>query len=162
MLGFRLEESWAGSYYMLDEPLRDYAIKLHLHLSVDGVRRFVRDREVSVSGRILDEHLTARALGGAKLTGHLGMKLFDEKRIPYDVSFVADDGKSYRLRGQRDFFVHNAFDSLTMLPASLYRDDVEVGRALLRFDPRMDLAPFVKSFRPTLSRPRWRSASPKA
>jgi hypothetical protein len=77
------------------------------------------------------------------------MKLFDEKRIPYDLTFEGDDGRTYRLRGQRDFFMHDAVDSLTILPASLYDDmGIETGRALLRFDPKTDLPALMKSFRP--------------
>ena len=79
------------------------------------------------------------------------VKLSDEKRIPYDLTFEGDDGRTYRLRGQRDFFVHDAVDSLTILPASLFDEaGVEVGRAVLRFDPKNDLGALVKSFRPRM------------
>ena len=86
---------------------------------------------------------------GVVLKGTLTMKLFDEKRIPYDLSFEGDDGQLYRLRGQRDFFMHDAVDSLTILPASLYdAAGTEIGRALLRFDPKTQLPALMKSFRP--------------
>jgi hypothetical protein len=89
--------------------------------------------------------------GGVPLFGTLTMKLFDEKRIPYDLSFEGDDRRTYRLRGQRDFFMHDAVDSLTMLPASVYDDDgLEVARAMLRFDPKTELPAMVRSFRPRL------------
>jgi len=148
-LGFELRESFSGSYYRLDEPLRDHAMRISLRLGVDGMRRFLRQRKVDATGAIFAEQLAARAPDGVPLEGSLTMKLFDEKRIPYDLSFDGDDGRKYRLRGQRDFFMHDAIDSLTILPASLYDDGgVEIGRAMLRFDPKTELAPFVKSFRP--------------
>ena len=159
-LGFELAESFSGSYYRLDQPLLDHGIRISLRLGVNGLRRFLRERRVEARGLIFAEGLAERAKEGVPLEGTLTMKLFDEKRIPYDLSFEGDDGRQYRLRGQRDFFMHDAVDSLTILPASLYvvaspdpaRPDsplgVETGRALLRFDPKTDLGTFVKSFRP--------------
>lgn len=148
-LGFELAESFSGSYYRLDEPFRDHAMRISLRLGVNGMRRFLRERKVEAKGLIFAERLAEREKDGVPLEGTLTMKLFDEKRIPYDLSFEGDDGCMYRLRGQRDFFMHNAMDSLTILPASLYdRAGIETGRAMLRFDPKTDLGPLVKSFRP--------------
>ena len=147
--GFQMKESFSGSYYRLDEPLRDHAMRISLRLGVDGMRRFLRERKVEASGTIFAEKLAERAPDGVPLYGKLTMKLFDEKRIPYDLAFEGDDGRTWRLRGQRDFFVHDAVDSLTVLPASLYDDaGVEAGRALLRFDPKTELPALVRSFRP--------------
>lgn len=150
-LGFQLAESFSGSYYRLAEPLRDHAIRISLRLGVNGLRRFLRERKVEARGVVFAEGLAARERQGVELAGSLTMRLFDEKRIPYDLSFEGDDGRAYRLRGQRDFFVHDAVDSLTILPASLYDDaGVETGRAVLRFDPKNDLGPLVRSFRPRM------------
>lgn len=147
--GFEMTESFSGSYYRLDEPLRDHAMRISLRLGVDGMRRFLRERKVDASGTIFAEQLAGRSPEGVPLYGTLTMKLFDEKRIPYDLAFEGDDGRTWRLRGQRDFFVHDAVDSLTILPASLYDDaGVEAGRALLRFDPKTELPALVRSFRP--------------
>lgn len=149
MLGFELQESFSGSYYRLDEPLLDHALRIDLQLGVDGMRRFLRERKVEATGRVFAEKLAERSVGGVPLFGTLTMKLFDEKRIPYDLSFEGDDHRTYRLRGQRDFFMHDAVDSLTILPASLYDDQgLEIGRAVLRFDPKTELPALVKSFRP--------------
>ena len=149
--GFEMKESFSGSYYRLDEPLRDHAMRISLRLDVDGMRRFLRERKVVAAGTIFAEQLAERAPDGVPLQGTLTMKLFDEKRIPYDLSFEGDDGRTYRIRGQRDFFVHDAVDSLTILPASLYDDaNLEIGRALLRFDPKTELPTLMKSFRPRL------------
>jgi len=150
-LGFQLAESMSGSYYLLDEPLRDHALRFRLRLGVNGLRRFLRERKVDAKGLIHVEGLAERAPEGVELAGSLAMKLFDEKRIPYDLSFQGDNGRSYRLRGQRDFFMHDAVDSLTILPASLFDDaGLEIGRAVLRFDPKNDLGALVKSFRPRM------------
>jgi hypothetical protein len=102
-------------------------------------------------GTVFAEALAARLPQGVPLHGTLTMKLFDEKRIPYDLSFDGDDGQVYRLRGQRDFFMHDAVDSLTILPASLYdAAGTEQGRAILRFDPKTELPAMMRSFRPRI------------
>jgi hypothetical protein len=148
-LGFELQESFSGSYYRLDQPLLDHAIRMSLRLGVDGMRRFLRERKVVAEGTVFAECLAEREPDGVPLKGTLTMKLFDEKRIPYDLTFEGDDGHTYRLRGQRDFFVHDAIDSLTILPASLYDESgTELGRAMLRFDPKTELPALVRSFRP--------------
>jgi hypothetical protein len=148
-LGFEMKESFSGSYYRLDEPLRDHAVRVSLRLGVDGMRRFLRERKVVAEGTLYAEGIAEREPDGVALHGSLTMKLFDEKRIPYDLTFEGDDGRTYRLRGQRDFFMHDAVDSLTMLPASVYDDaNREIGRALLRFDPKTELPALLRSFRP--------------
>lgn len=151
-LGFQVEERFEGTYYRLDAPFDDHAIRLTLTVKVDGVRRFVRERKAFTEGRVWAEELAeGRGGEGGALSGNVAFRLFDEKRIPYDLSFVGDDGRAYRLRGQRDFFVHDAVDSLTILPLSLYDDAAnEIGRAVLRFDPKTELSRTIKSLRPTL------------
>ncbi len=149
-LGFELREAFSGSYYLHERPLEDHAIAIALRLGVDGLRRFARERRIDAAGTIVAEKL---AEGGRPIEGTVAMKLFDERRVPYDLAFEGDDGRAYRLRGQRDFFVHDA-RSLTVLPASLYDDSgAEIGRAVMRFDPRKELPALVKSFRPRLRVP---------
>jgi len=144
-LGFVLDESFSGHYYMLDDALHDHAIEIVLRLGVDGLRRFAKDRKIEADGTIVAEKLAAN---GRPIAGTVTMKLFDERRVPYDLSFEGDDGVVYRIRGQRDFFVHDA-RSLTVLPASIYdADDNEIGRAVMRFDPKTKLPAMLKSFRP--------------
>lgn len=147
MIGLELTESLSGSYYRLDDPVVDYALEVTLRIETSGLHRFIRDGHASAEGTIRAEGLAA----SAKATGTITWKLGTEKRIPYDLAFTGDDGKPYRLRGQRDFFVHDALLSLTLLPASLYDDTgKEIGRATLRFDPKTELVPTLKSLRPRL------------
>ena len=159
--GFELRESFSGSYYRLDDPLRDHAVRVSLRLGVDGMRRFFRERKVDAVGTIFAEQLAERDPDGVPLQGSLTMKLFDQKRIPYDLTFEGDDGRIHRLRGQRDFFVHDAIDSLTLLPASLYDDTgLEIGRAIMRFDPKTELPALMRSFRPRMRVRRLPDGSP--
>lgn len=148
MFGFELHEALSGSGYLLDAPLKDFAVRVEWTVRVSGVRAFLKERRAEVSGTAVIEGLAQRP-GGASINGSLTWKLLDEKRVPYDLAFQGDDGRIYRLRGQRDFFVHDAIDSLTILPASVYDDEGrEVARVVLRFDPRSELVPMLRSVRP--------------
>jgi hypothetical protein len=150
-LGFELTESFTGTFHLFEDPMRDLPIELSLRLGVDGLRRFLRQRRISVAGTIRADGLAA---SGKPVHGTASMRLFDERRLPYDLSFEGDDGARYHVRGQRDFFVHDALESLTVLPASLYDDaGDEIGRATLRFDPRTELGTTVRSFRPRVRVP---------
>lgn len=148
-LGFELSESMAGRFHRFDDPLRDQPVRVDLRLAVDGLRRFARERRVEVEGVIVAEGLAEDGGAGRAVRGTVTWRLLDENRVPYDLTFEGDDGKRYRLRGQRDFFVYDAIGSLTTLEASLYDEsEREIGRALLEFEPRMELPALVRSFRP--------------
>jgi hypothetical protein len=148
-LGFELSESMTGSYHLFADPLKDHVVRVTLRLRVDGLRRFARERRIDADGVIMAEGLAENGGAGRTVHGTVTWKLLDENRVPYALTFEGDDAKTYHLRGQRDFFVHNAIGSLTTLAASLYDDkDQEIGRAVLNFEPRMELRALFKSFRP--------------
>jgi hypothetical protein len=151
-IGFEVCESLSGSWYRLDDPTTDRAIRYTLKLGVAGLRRFMKERKLEARGTIFIEGLAEGEVDeGRPMFGTIVWRLIDEKRVPYDLELQGDDGKHYRLRGQRDFFFHDAVDSLTILPASIYDESgAEIGRATLRFDPRTELPKSLKSIRPRL------------
>lgn len=146
--GFRFEETMRGSYYLLDKPQDERAIEFSIEARVDNLRRFARDLTARIRGVVTLEGLCKHA----NLDGTLGLKLLRENRLPYDFTFTADDGKKYRVRGEKNVVVLGLMESLTTLPASLYDDaEEEIGRAVVRFDLRSDWRKFLFSFRPRLS-----------
>jgi hypothetical protein len=149
--GFELAESMTGSFHRFDDPLTDHVMRVTLRLGVHGLRRFARDRRIQADGVILAQGLAENGGSGRTVTGTITWRLLDENRVPYALSFVGDDEKTYHLRGQRDFFFHNAIGSLTTMSASLYdAEQREIGRAVLHFEPKTEIPALVKSFRPRL------------
>lgn len=147
MAGFRFEETMRGSFYLLSKPEDERAIEFSIEARVDNLRRFARDLNARIQGVVTLEGICKHA----NLDGTLGIKLVRESRLPYDFSFTGEDGKKYRLRGEKNFTPLGIVQSLTTLPASLYdADDIEIGRATLRFDLRSDWRKFLLSFRPRL------------
>jgi hypothetical protein len=152
LLGFDLAERMSGSFYLHGDPFRERALRIALRRRVAGLRRFARERKMTADGTIVAEGI---AIGdGREVSGTVSWKLLDQKRVPYDLAFEADDGRTYHLRGQRDFFVHDVRGSLTTMAASLFDPaGEEIGRAMLSFEPRLELPALVRSFRPRF-RPR--------
>ena len=147
-LGFSFEETMSGSYYLLDEPLVERAISFSIGARVDGMRQFLKDRTARIEGEVYVEGLADHR----PLQGTLGLKLLDERRLPYSFTFRANDGREYRLQGQKDVTMIALADTMTTLPASLYDDTGrEIGRCVLRFDVRQDLTSFLRSWRPRIS-----------
>ena len=158
-LGFELSEAMTGSFHRFESPLDDRVVRITLRLGVDGMRRFARERRMEADGVITAEGLAENDGAGRTVNGAVTWKLLDQNRVHYALSFLGDDGVAYHLRGQRDFFLHNAIGSLTSMAASLYDDeDQEIGRAILHFEPRMEIPSLVKSFRPRL---RLKALAPK-
>jgi hypothetical protein len=142
--GFFFHETMRGSYHLLESPTVERAIEFTVKVSASDVRRFLKDKTWTIRGDVDVEGLASRR----PLEGTIGFRMLDERRMPYRLSFTADDGKSYELRGQKEWSALAPVESMTVLPASLYdAQGREVGRATLRFDARNELGKFLKSFR---------------
>jgi len=153
-LGFELSEIIGGRWHWLDGAYADFAIRIALRFDVDGLTRFVRERRIDARGTIVAEGLAEGGGGGREISGSVAWRLLDQRRIPYDLFFFGDDGRRYRLRGQRDFVAYDATGSLHVLPASIYDDnDREIARAKLRFEGKSELTSLLKTFRPRVRVP---------
>ncbi len=152
MLGFDVAETAVGTFFLFDNPLFEHELRMRLRLGATHLAKFAVDRSLVVFGTV---HAASLAMGGglgSEVSGSVLWRLLDQSRVHYRLSFRGDDGKLYHVRGQRDFFVHNAIGSLTTMQASLYDErETEIGRVLLRFEPKMELLSILRSFRPHFS-----------
>jgi len=146
-LGFRFRETMSGTFYFIDTPADERPMSFSLEARVASMRAFARDKLARITGEVTMAGLADRR----PLEGTLAMKLLDERRLPYDFSFSADDGTRYRFRGEKNVTALAPIESMTVLPASLYDGaGKEVARATVKFDVRGDLKKFVRSFRLTI------------
>lgn len=147
-LGFRYTEALSGAYHLLEAPMDERAIRYRVTVRVPSVKSFLRDRSATCEGDIHVEGLADRK----SLRGSAALKLVEEGRLLYDLGFDGDDGKAYVLRGEKDLQLATGFEGVTTMPASLYdASGKEIGRAVLRFDLRSELRPFLRSLRLLLS-----------
>jgi hypothetical protein len=69
-------------------------------------------------------------------------------RLPYDFTFLADDGRTYRFAGEKVVKLGSLRRSMTVLPGRVLDDTGKVvGTAEVRFDLDRDLWEFLRSFR---------------
>lgn len=146
--GFRFEETMRGRYHLLERPEQERAMEFSIEARVDNLRRFALDPTARIRGVVTLDGLCKHA----NLDGTLGLKLVRENRLPYDFTFTAEDGKKYRVRGEKNVMLAGLVHSLTTLPASLYDEaDREIGRAVVTFDLKRDWRKLLWSVRGRLS-----------
>jgi hypothetical protein len=144
-LGFSFEETMSGTYHLLSHPFVERPIAFSLGARVAGIRQFLKDKMARVEGTVSIEGFADER----PLEGTLCLKLLEERRLTYDFSFRANDGEKYRFHGQKDVTMIALAQTMTTLPASLYdAKGTEIARAVLRFDLRGSLRPFLRSWRP--------------
>lgn len=104
---------------------------------------YLRRGTLMLNGKMHAEGLAEEAPASGKLevrplSGYIG----------YDVSFRGDDGKLYRFVGHKSPSVTRLLKSMTTLPGEvLDADGKVVGSAMLYFDLKNDLLPFLGTFR---------------
>ena len=146
MIGLRFAQTLRGNYHLLARPTEERAIELDLIAAIAGVLHFSLDPNARLTGRVRAEGLAT----DAPIAGTLGLRIVTDRRLPYDLSFVGDDGLHYRLRGQNELSLLALSEAFSALPASLYdAAGTEIARATLRFDLRADLGKMLRSVRPT-------------
>jgi hypothetical protein len=143
-VGVLFRETFRGSYHRLDDPLTELAADVHLIVHLDEWRRLLREGVARAAGTVTLEGLVDRAA----LEGTVRFRLRSEKRVPYDLAFVAEDRAPYRLRARREPHPVSPLEVLTNLRFSLYdAADREIGRGLVRCDLRSDLKKTLASVR---------------
>ena len=106
--------------------------------------RFVRDRVLTLTGRVTAEGLAS----DQRAEGSILFRLLDERRLPYRLRFQGDDGRRYELSGQKEWLGVAPVASMTTLAVTLYDDlGAETGRGKLHFDARRDWGRWLKSLR---------------
>jgi hypothetical protein len=144
MPGFQFKETMSGSYHLLSDPTDERPFAFSIVVVAKDLRRFAKDKMCEIDGEVRAEKLAEHR----PLKGTLGLKLLDERRLPYRFTFTGDDGQTYELRGQKDWLPIAPVKTMTVLPASLYDEaGAEVARCALRFDLKNDLSKLVRSFR---------------
>jgi hypothetical protein len=147
MFGFRFRESMAGTWTPEGggpEGTRERPISFALTARARSWLQHLRDHGTEVDGTLRMEGFAREA----PVRGSLYINPILEGVIRYQLEFTGDDGRPYRLKGQKDVSVVDLVGTLTTLPATVEDEHGKVvARARLKFDTR-DLPGFLSSFRP--------------
>jgi hypothetical protein len=138
------EETMSGTMRDVRAPTERRPISFSLRARSRGILDFLRTREVEIEGELMAEGFGARC----PLSGTLGMDVLLTRRIPYDFAFTADDGREYRVVGEKRVDLSALRRSMTHLPARILDDEGrEVAATEVTFDLDRDLWSFLRSFR---------------
>ncbi|MDW8362161.1 MAG: hypothetical protein RMK74_07160 [Myxococcales bacterium] len=136
-------ETMRGSYHLNRAPGQERPIALHVRARTAPLSRFLFDPVAEIDGEIDAPGLASHR----PMRGSLEIDPLRRRRIGYDVRFEDDEGRPCRLYGAKELELMRLHSTLTTLPASLWREDEPIGRALLRFDLRADLGALLRSIR---------------
>jgi len=143
-VGFEFAEKLSGTYHTLADPGKELPISITITARVHDVTRFAIDPTARIEGEIDAEGFADHRA----LEGTLEINPVMRQKVIYDFSFPDNEGRECRFHGEQDLSLIRPVKAVTTLPASIYVDDEERARAVLRFDVRGDLLKLLKSFKP--------------
>jgi hypothetical protein len=143
MAGFEFRETMTGTYHRLDAPGDERAMSITVRAEASGLRKFLFDPTTRIEGEVDAQGLADHRA----LRGTLEINPILKRRLVYDFAFEDNDGRPCRFHGEKELDALRLVSTMTTLPGSIWRDDVEIARAVLRFHVRADLVSFVRSVR---------------
>jgi hypothetical protein len=148
-LGFRFQETMSGTWVKSEGGADRRPIEFSVSAQAADLAQYLKDSRIHLSGTISVEGLAARA----PAEGSMVLSPVRRRVIRYEMAFTGDDGRPYRLEGEKRVRVAHLVHSMTTLSAVVLAADssAEVGRAELRFDVSADLFSFLRSWRPVLA-----------
>jgi hypothetical protein len=143
-MGFQFAETMAGTIEWADQPGVTDPFKFEVTAQAESTRDHLRDGRALLRGVVT----SPPRITSADAEGVITIRLFGEKIIRYELSFLADDGTAYELVGQKDLRYLSPFKSFTHLPADILDEDHRrVATCTTTFDLRHDFWSFLRSFR---------------
>lgn len=123
-IGFSFRQRMRGTYHRLTDPGREHAFELETRL-VLPLPELIRQRTGKVRGHVRAAELAA----DAPIEGVVHVDLSD-RRITYDVHFVADDGRERRLHATTEFWMRRAVRAMEEITGRIYDGAEEEARVL--------------------------------
>ncbi len=144
-MGFEFAETMSGTVEWDSEPGKRYPFRFEITARAESTREHLANGRARIHGIV---HAPPMA-ESADAEGTIIIRPVGGRFIRYELSFVADDGKTYELVGQKDINWLRPLSTFTRLPAEI-RDEAHrrVGTCLTRFDLRRDGWRWLRSFRP--------------
>jgi hypothetical protein len=146
ILGLEYTERYEGTFYFLNAPATEYAMRALFRVRARAWRNLVRQRSVELGGALWAGEMCE----DAQVSGTVGFKI-STRRIPYEFWFFANrSGTAEKLRflGEKDIHVVWPKDSAELLVASIFDESgAEIARARLRYRLKSEIWNTVKSMR---------------
>ena len=115
----------------------------HLDADATNALGYMKDGVMQLDGTFFAEGLANEVA----TRGTMEIQLF-RRRVAYQLEFKGDDGKAYRFIGEKQLSLLKLLSTITTLPGEITDEHgARVGTAIVRFDTRRDLLPFLRTFR---------------
>ncbi|MCC6899855.1 MAG: hypothetical protein IT377_12820 [Polyangiaceae bacterium] len=135
-------ETMRGTWTPLDGSGRK-TLWFRAEADVTDARAYLKRGRLSLTGKLHAEGLADEV----PASGHLEIQPLSG-RIGYELEFTSDDGRRCRFVGEKSPSLRHLLKSMTTLPGDVQGPDGErLGTALLYFDLKNDLIPFLGTFR---------------
>jgi hypothetical protein len=146
MLGVTFRETLYGSWHRPSAPADEKHCSITVSVRIPRMTQLLGNTVAALSGRVTLEGLAT----DRECKGTLGIgAIVRERRIPYALSFIGDDGGVYRFDGAKEVNVLELPRSMTTLGAYVFdAQGEEVGRVILRADLREEVLQFIRTLRP--------------
>jgi hypothetical protein len=145
-VGFEFSQTLAGTYHTLAAPGEEQPISITVTARVHDMKSFALDPTARIEGEIDAEGFADHRA----LEGTLEINPLLRQKVIYDFSFPDNEGRDCRFHGEQDLTIlRSPVKAATTLPGSIYVEDEEHARAILRFDIREDLLKLLRSFKPS-------------
>jgi hypothetical protein len=142
MPGFSFQETMRGTWSPIGQPHLIRPIQFECAAAAQGVRSYLKDGYMSLTGNIRVEGIA----GHVPCRGSLEVLLPLQRQLKYSISFIGDDGESYRFVGEKYVQYRNLLRTMTHLSGQLLdRMGQPIGNTELTFDLR-DLPGMVFSY----------------
>lgn len=119
-----------------------------LRAQVHDVSRFLLSPSAEITGELDAEGLADHR----PLRGTLSVRPL-ARTLVYELHFPDNEGQERRFHGRAEIEIEidpaRMVETLTTVAGSIYDDETEVARALLRFEPRTELLKLLRSIKPT-------------
>jgi hypothetical protein len=143
MVGFRFEETMRGEYRR-DGEGAERSFSFRGRAETHNLRDFFRTETVTLKGTVTMEGIA----NDKPLEGSMVIAPLTRGYIAYDFAFQGDDGERYQFTGAKHVKLLALAHTMTTLYGRIIgKKGEDVGRAVVRFDLKNDLARFLGSFR---------------
>ena len=144
-MGFEFAETMSGTAEWVVDPGKRHPFRFEITAHAESTRRHLANGRASIHGLVYAPPM----VDAADAEGTITIRPLGQRIIRYELSFVAHDGKTYEVVGQKDIRWTNPLETFTTLPVEILDENRRrVGTALTRFDLRRDGWRWLRSFRP--------------
>lgn len=134
-------ETLRGSYFLVDTPDDVRTCEVAVHVRLPRPKPGVEE----VSAEMTGEASFDRLAGTTPITGQLRMRWVRPRRVDYQFSFQADDGRTLHFRGAKHPSLLRPLYTATTLWGTIHDNDRAIAMVSLHFDLRRDLVAFLQS-----------------